>query len=256
MNQTGAALLLFAVVEKMRFILATSVATAVLLVATRVETVVAGFGCTAGVGSSVLSCICAENQNFTSTLCNYFHKAYNNSEDTALITQLGDPSAVITLFAVNNSAYEITSSSKSLTEAELQAYESNLALSLEYLAVNGTAYNQTSLVNKGSSYPLTTLANGQLLLVTNTNNVTTFNDDSDCVLDSCSATGLKGSASVCLVSCVLAPSDGLGTIAIIGIVVAGVAAACLVVACVFNIFRKDPEDEHDGGDDVYQPAGE
>jgi hypothetical protein len=225
--------------------LASVVSAAAVVLACTARAVVAtttGFACAHD--SSIYSCLCASsNAEYTSTLCGYFNQAANATHVATkfgLITIVQNVSAAYTLFAVNNSAYA------ALTSAERTFYESVLDDSLNYLAVN-QSYNLTTLSAK-TNLNLNTVAS-QSILVTTAKNVTVLNDDDSCVVKTCSPTGPGpyGSGSVCLVECLLAPTEGLGTIAIIGIVVAGIAAVCLIVACLFNIFRKDSTAGEDEG---------
>mmetsp|Transcript_35235 Transcript_35235/g.51762 ORF Transcript_35235/g.51762 Transcript_35235/m.51762 type:complete len:234 (+) Transcript_35235:107-808(+) len=204
------------------------------------------FGCAKG--DSIYSCICG-NPSFTSQLCTYLDQAVSNSSSddsvayNSYYSQIESSSTAYTVFAVNNSAYA------SLTAAETSAYTSVLQDCLEYQAVNQTFATLADLQAK-SSFSLPTIAGStKLLLVTSANNQTVLNDDDTCTVSTCSPAG-KG--AVCLVSCVLTPSEGLGTIAIIGIVVAGIAALCLIVACLFNIFHKDQEPDDDNAASDYQ----
>jgi uncharacterized surface protein with fasciclin (FAS1) repeats len=178
------------------------------------------------------------NTHFTSTLFKYF----NTTNIPSVTPLLSSSNANITVFAVNDSAYA------ALNVAETAAYNSVKTDSLKYLVVNGSLSLKD--LQASANMALTTYDGPeQLILVTTANNQTVLNQRDSCSVSTCSA---AGTASVCLVGCVLAPTDGLGTIAIIGIVVAGVAAACLIVACIFNIFRKDPETVDDNADDTYQ----
>jgi hypothetical protein len=201
---------------------------------------------TCPVGSSPLACVCSlEAKPFTSSLCSYFNQANATADFASTTTLLKDNTSVVTLFAINNSAYSV------LTSAETSAYTSSLEGNLKYLVVGNNSYTLAALRSKPNFALPTADGATQLILVTTASNNTVLNDDDTCTVSTCKK---AGAGSVCLVGCVLAPTDGLGTIAIIGIVVAGVAAACLIVACLFNIFRKDPaaDEDADDGTGAYQ----
>lgn len=213
--------------------------------------------------SNPYDCICsADNAQFTSQLCTYINQANSSSSSYSassgantlhfpdVMQRLVNSSAPTTVFAINNSAFT------ALDKASTSAYKSDLQSGIAYLVV-------PQLLSDSDLATLSHVATmdlGQLILFTHSTtsssssakNLTVLNDDDTCVLSSCTSS----SPRVCLVSCVLAPTDSLGTIAIIGIAVAGVAAVCLVVACMFNIFRKDSDQEEEGEGGEYQAAND